>query len=391
MEYFETNGPGNSGSGRVSLSTGWRMELKRLWWLLLYPLAFILAQLAAQNPKIVESVYSNVVFRMISGVVSSIFGVFPFSFAEFLIYSLLALLLAWIIYTIFKAIKKQFDLQKTVHTLITFAIIVGVGMNIFYLFWGFNYFRMPLSYSMKLEVKERPPQELANLCVSLAAAANSLREQLPEDSEGVFTLDTSKEEMLEKIPAGYQILAETYPQYGYSIPAAKPVMASEAMSVAGISGIFIPFTEEANVNVHQPDLLLPAAAAHESAHLLGVAREDEANFLGYLACLSSEDISLKYSGIMLALINAGNALNDISPQAYSELHSYYSPAVLRDLAAHNVYWERYEGQTKEAVERINDNYLKQNGQSDGIISYGRMVDLLLAYYEKLSAQYATQQ
>lgn len=391
MEYFEMNGPGNTSSKGASLSTGWRRELKRLWWLLLYPLAFILAQLAAANPQIVESVYSNVAFRMISGVVSSIFGVFPFSFAEFLLYTLFALLAAWIIYIVYKIIKKQFNVKKTVRTLITFAIIVGAGINIFYFFWGFNYYRMPLAYSMKLDVKERAPQELADLCVSLAAAANTLRAQLPEDSEGVFKLDTPTEEMLKKIPNSYQSLAETYPQYGYRIPAAKPVLASEALSAAGISGIFIPFTEEANVNVHQPDMLLPAAAAHESAHLLGVAREDEANFLGYLACLSSEDPALKYSGIILALINAGNALNDISPQAYDQLHSYYSPAVLRDLAAHNAYWERYDGEIEKTVSRINDSYLKQNGQSDGIMSYGRMVDLLLAYYDKLSAQYSTQQ
>lgn len=391
MEYFEMNGPGKNSSGGMSLSAEWRRELKRLWWLLLYPLAFILAQLAARNPQIVESVYSNVVFRMISGVVSSIFGVFPFSFAEILIYTLIGLLVAWIIYTVYKIIKKQFDPRKTIHTLITFAIIVGAAINIFYLFWGFNYFRMPLSYSMKLEVKERPPQDLADFCVSLAAAANTLREQLPEDGDGVFALSISTEDMLDKIPEGYQTLADMYPQYGYKIPPAKPVLALEAMSVAGISGIFIPFTEEANVNVHQPDMLLPVAAAHESAHLLGIAREDEANFLGYLACLSSSDNSIKYSGIMLALINAGNALNDISPQAYGQLHSYYSPAVLRDLDAHSAYWERYEGETQKAVSRMNDSYLKQNGQSDGVMSYGRMVDLLLAYYDKLSAQYATQQ
>ena len=29
---------------------------------------------------------------------------------------------------------------------------------------------------------------------------------------------------------------------------------------------------------------------------------------------------------------------------------------------------------------VNDSYLKANGQADGVKSYNRMVDLLVAYY-----------
>ena len=34
------------------------------------------------------------------------------------------------------------------------------------------------------------------------------------------------------------------------------------------------------------------------------------------------------------------------------------------------------------ADKINDTYLKANGQADGVQSYSRMVDLIVAYFEK---------
>ena len=148
----------------------------------------------------------------------------------------------------------------------------------------------------------------------------------------------------------------------------------------------MPFTAEANVNTHQPSLLLLSSAAHENAHSLGFAREDEANFIAYLACISSEDPSIRYSGAMLALINCGNALYKSAPDKAAALRETYSDAVLRDIAAYNQYWDRYEGQVEEAFDSINDSYLKFNLQKSGVKSYGMMVDLMLAYYDLRSDQ-----
>ena len=166
-----------------------------------------------------------------------------------------------------------------------------------------------------------------------------------------------------------------------SVRAIPFLMASEGMSWAGICGIFMPFTAEANVNTHQPSLLLLSSAAHENAHSLGFAREDEANFIAYLACISSEDSSIRYSGAMLALINCGNALYKSAPDKAAALRETYSDAVIRDIAAYNQYWEGYEGEVEEAFDSINDSYLKFNLQENGVKSYGMMVDLMLAYYD----------
>ena len=57
-----------------------------------------------------------------------------------------------------------------------------------------------------------------------------------------------------------------------------------------------------------------------------------------------------------------------------------SDALRRDIRSNNAYWKRYETPVSEVSDRVNDAYLKANGQENGLRSYGRMVDLLLAYY-----------
>ncbi|MDL2238253.1 DUF3810 domain-containing protein [Christensenellaceae bacterium OttesenSCG-928-K19] len=371
-------------AGAKKLSKAWKKQLWRLLWLLLFPLVFFIKEWAAANPDVIEQVYSGQVYPILSMIIGKLFGWMPFSFVEFVIYALLGLFFAWIIYTIVTAARKRLRAIKLVQTLITFAIIVAVAMNVFYGMWGFNYFRHSVAYSMGLELKEREPQELADLCVLLAGQANALRESQLEDENGVFVYAEGNAGILQKIPSAYSTLAEDHPEFKRMavIPQPKTVAASELMSYAGISGIFIPFTEESNVNVHQTPLLAAVTGAHESAHFMGIAREDEANFLGYLACQYSDDPAVQYSGIMLALIHAGNALHRISPSAYSQLYSHYNDGVRRDLAAHNEYWAGYEGKMEETVTQMNDSYLKQQKQEDGVQSYGRMVDLLLAYYDR---------
>ena len=51
-----------------------------------------------------------------------------------------------------------------------------------------------------------------------------------------------------------------------------------------------------------------------------------------------------------------------------------------DFQYNNLYWRQFEGAVAEVSTKINDSYLKANFQNDGVQSYGRMVDLLLADY-----------
>ena len=151
------------------------------------------------------------------------------------------------------------------------------------------------------------------------------------------------------------------------------------MSYTEITGIFFPFTLEANVNTSIPDFAIPYTMCHELTHLRGFMREDEANFIAYLACVEYDDIEFQYCGTMLALIHASNALYEQDRILYDEVRTTYGEGVLQDFKANNTYWSKYEDTVISTVSnQMNDSYLKANNQKDGVQSYGRMVDLLLA-------------
>lgn len=49
-------------------------------------------------------------------------------------------------------------------------------------------------------------------------------------------------------------------------------------------------------------------------------REDEANFIGYLACTGSESRSFRYSGYLTGWVYAGNALAKADYDGFIELY-----------------------------------------------------------------------
>lgn len=356
--------------------------LKKLPWLLLLPTGFILPALAQKHPWIVEKVYVQGLYPWIARIWGGVTSIFPFSVAEFFVVGFILAVVAAMAIKVTRLIKKRTSPMQFVSFVLSLIILAGVMLNLFYFMWGFNYSRPTVYQLMELDVKKRSVDELQELCFELAERANTLREQVEEDENGVFVLKEGYRPYFAQIPAAYKTLGNKHSIFNGTAYSAKGVLASEGMSYAGIAGIFMPYTAEANVNVHQPPLLLLSSAAHETAHLLGFAKEDEANFIAYLACSVSDDPAVAYSGTMLALINCSNKLYKSDPEKYTPLFQRYSSAIVRDIKAYNAYWKNYEGEVEEAFTTLNDNYLKFNRQEEGVKSYGMMVDLLLAYREK---------
>ena len=63
-------------------------------------------------------------------------------------------------------------------------------------------------------------------------------------------------------------------------------------------GYYFPFSMEANYNRQMYITNMPVTMCHELSHLKGFILEDEANFIGYLACVDSEDPFFRYSAYL---------------------------------------------------------------------------------------------
>lgn len=187
-----------------------------------------------------------------------------------------------------------------------------------------------------------------------------------------------------------QSLGQTYGGLSGYYPRPKALLLSDLMCQQYMQGYYFPFSMEANYNDVMYLTNKPATFCHELAHLKGYIYEDEANFIGFLACLSSEDKFFQYSGYLSVLYYLDN---DFYAAVGEDRERYLAePVILPQVHADNIFvkqeeWDRINGKAildTEVVEAVSDSVtetsLKLNGVADGMVSYSRVVKLLLQYY-----------
>lgn len=358
--------------------------------LLLFPLSILINTISSKYPYFIEKYYSISINKFIVAILSNISGIFPFSLYELTIYLIVISIVSFIIYTIYIIISNPNKLKVFIkNSLLNILSIISIAYFLFIILWGLNYNRIPLettlieSYNLKYNKSissiDKTKEGLANLYEFLIENANEAR-KLVKSSNGIMKANTDYKGIINRAYLGYESILDFLPNLSGNYSNAKYVMSSKLMCYTGITGIYFPFTGEANVNIAIPDIYIPSTTLHEMAHQRGYASEDEANFIAYLASINHPDIDFKYSGYILALNHTANALYSVDYDTYVTLSKNISEDVLDDLKNNRDFWDKYEGKIDDISNEINNTYLKANGVSEGVKSYGKMVDLLLTYY-----------
>ena len=247
---------------------------------------------------------------------------------------------------------------------------------VYQLVWGMTYFQRPIV--LALDEKEPQIVEIKSLALKYLHQAKHTRTLVKEDDKGVFQiqdLEKIKREILsrqKKIPAflGNKISTE--------IDNFKPSLYSGFMNYTGVLGYYNPFSTEAQYNSHLPHTYLPFTLSHESAHQLGFAREQEANFVGYFVGIGSENPELRYSTEYFALKSLLRALITEDEDFVKTVIAQYSDEMKRDYQAEKDFVEEYQGPMNTFFAFTNDLFLKTN-QQEGAVTYSYFVDLLVRY------------
>lgn len=358
-----------------------RYALKRLYLLLLIPAAFVASLVAQGNPALTERLYSQGLYAVLAPALATLTGLFFVSIAEL---SVWICVLVVLIYTVRTVRAARADKERRMYILYTYTanllVLIAVLYSGFVFTCGLNYHRLPFAETAGLTVRESSALELAELCRDLADDANELAPMVASTPDGTTTLIAENYDVATAAVFAMKSMSKDYPFMRglYSVP--KPVAFSGLMSLTHISGIYFPYTFEANFNTQLPDFYLPATMCHELAHQRGYMREDEANFIAYLACRSSTNRYFNYSGSLHALSFALNRLQSADIESYRAIYAGLDERIKADFAAYNRFWTANKGPVSAVSASVNNAYLKANSQSDGVQSYGRMVDLLLADY-----------
>ncbi len=341
-------------------------------------IVIILIRVFAENSLWVERYYANGFFPWFSGLFRIITGWLQISIGDLLYLFAAFYLLFKLVRFSGKLFKKPFPgkiLLRAMTRIFVTAILIYIVFNIF---WGLNYNRKGISYQLGLTIKDYDTADLINIQQLLLQKVNARKQALIYKREHY----PGSKELFSRAGNCYRQAERLYPFLQYAHKSVKPSLFSYLGNYLGFTGYYNPFSGEAQVNTTVPAFVLPYTTCHEIAHQLGYAKEDEANFVGYLSATSSDDTLFHYSTYMDLFLYANREVFYFDSVLAKQAFNLLLPGVKRDLKEYRDFLLRYRSPIEPIITWAYGKYLNANQQPKGMRTYNEVIADLIAFYKK---------
>ncbi len=354
-------------------------RLMKSWsWVLLIVLTIAIKWISLY-PGWVERNYTYGLYPLISRSQRFLFGWIPFSIGD-LFYGFLIVVLVfrlsrffWLLFK--RRLNRRYFIRGS-QQLIFLFLLVYVFFN---LLWALNYNRLGISYQLSMRVQRYSTGDLDTLTRLLESRLNYYADFVTQQQRDSFN---RKPLLFREARIAYGIAAKKYPFLYYPPHSVKPSIFSYAGNYLGFQGYYNPFSGEAQVNTTIPRVWEPFVTAHEMAHQLGYAKENEANFVGFLASREGGSSVLKYSMYFDMYNYAIAEYFQRDSSAARILLNQLHPQVQRDRQECGRFLRKYQNPMEGAIMWAYGHYLKANNQPGGKNTYNEVVAWLIAYYKK---------
>ncbi|RYY53406.1 MAG: DUF3810 domain-containing protein [Chitinophagaceae bacterium] len=350
--------------------------------LVLLILLAVAVKWAAFYPGFVETWYTYGLYPLVARIMRVLLGWLPFSAGD-LFYGFVVLVLLFRVVRFFRLLFRR-ELSRAYFLLalrrtLFVVLLVYVSFN---LLWGLNYNRQGIARQLDLEVRQYRTGELDTLTRILQGYLNYYAAGVTEPGRDEFD---RKRRLFAEAVATYDRAALTHPFLHYRSPSVKPSIFSYLGNYLGFQGYYNPFSGEAQVNTTVPRFLEPFVTTHEIGHQLGYAKENEANFIGFLASRHSSSPVVLYSMYFDMYSYAATELyrrdSIRARQSSLALHTQ----VKKDITAMREFQRSHRNPVERFVSWGYGNYLKANNQPSGKMSYNEVVGWMIAWYRKNGA------
>jgi hypothetical protein len=348
---------------------------KQLITLLSLLLLIIILVCFRQSPALVEQYYYGGFYQAVCHLLRPVVNLLPFSLGDVVYILIILLLLSGLIRLVrFLFIKQPKQAGKLA---LRFIICLEIAWLWFYCFWGLNYYRPPAAQLLGYNDTTYTIKDVAKVTQLIIDSANTLRACLDTTD-----MHQSNSEIYGHALNAVNALGSTAVKFKPVGDRIKPSMFSGTLNYMATSGYYNPFTGEAQLNYLMPIMDKPFVACHEMGHQTGWAREDEANFAGYIAGTNAKDRLLRYSSYYAGIAEFMRYLRRRDTTAHQALRARISPLVYQDFKADSAYWTKYQGGAEVVSGIFFDKFLKANNQPHGLRTYNRMIILTMGYYRK---------
>jgi hypothetical protein len=340
--------------------------------LLLYslPVQVLFFHLLKKNTVWIEKYYIPYIFEPITTALRSITRLLPFSLGLLMAY-------AAVIYLVIFLITAR---KKKGKELLVAALSLLAPIYFYYqITWGILYYREPISTKLNYDELPATTDELRELCVDLVKETNNKRAKISDEQLSALTY----EKAFQMAPKFYQNLNLSF--LNYTTPSIKLAAGSPLLAYMGTSGIYTFWTGEANINSINIAADLPGVTLHEMAHQMGIASEDEANYCAWLAGKNASNPLFEYSAYYHVVWRALRRLNTVDSTVAKNLYAQLDSSVINDARKDQLRWKKYRNPIQaKLIAPFYNLFLKANGSEYGIMSYDRVIDLII--YERRSAR-----
>ena len=339
--------------------------------------------------------FSTGIAAPIRGALGFISTIYPLSLMEILCTAAAVWLIYYIARTVMVTVRRRDKLKILLKRLLTIVVVALYVWSAYCWLWGSGYFAAGFAERNGFLSTGVSTAELTAVTRLFAEKANEYAPQMKRDADGRYIGDRS--EFFESSTDIYDHMFSEFPSLSGRLYRPKPMLFSWLMSRTGYTGIYFALTGESNINTRAPIFLMPATVAHELAHQRGVFAEDEANFVGIAASVTSGDPVYEYAGWLMGLMYLLPALSGADREAWIDVTGSLTDEVNLDWQDNHDYWQSQKTYdtgvelldkfltattetVSEAVDTVYDSYLRSQNQELGLKSYGACVDLLVQYF-----------
>ena len=347
-----------------------KLFFKNYFALVLLVLTYLFLKVLSYFPDFVTNSYSLMLYPKVVAFFRIVLGSIPFSVGDVLYFILIVLLYVWILLLIKNWRNRKKYYFKVIFR--TFAVVFAL----FHLLWGVNYLRRKLTTELSIETAYNQ-QELEDFTCQLIEKTNRLHLQIAGNDTITYQNPYEMEMIFKKSEEAYEQLSKKYPQFAYEHASVKKSLFSWPLSYMGFSGYLNPFTNEAQVNEMIPKYNMPTTTLHEMSHQIGIANESEANFVGYLASIHSEDVHFQYSGYTFALKYCLKNIQRFESGREAIFLAQINSGVVANFMETEHFHAKYDSIFEVFSKIWYDLFLKFNKQKDGLDGYNNFVGLML--------------
>ena len=345
------------------------LKLYKFKWIISATFCFVLLNVLPSS--FIEKYYSNRFFLLIRELLDNTFGKLPFPAYYIFILFLILIVIKWFLH-FFR--EKPQPLKQRLVKMISFA---GFLITWFFVFWGFNYGRISLEDKLNLNIQPLTEIQLINETKVIIQQLENIRNNIQQDTSNmpqivfINKIENNSRDALNNSLKQYK--------YSYSSKIRGRFVFDDMFLMFNVGGQYLPFIGEGNVDDAVYFSKKPFYLIHEMAHGNGITGEADCNFLAYISCINSGNLSLQYSGELNYLTYLLNELKNRNLTEYEKIKLNFPVAIRKDLETIKKYYEKHTFKISFAGDIMNNIYLKIMGMQDGVKNYDKMILLVYAW------------